>query len=174
VEPPIVKVVAAPKIVAVVAEPNTANDAGFAAENTVAKPDDPLITVALENDIVVFWIVAVPVDPPMVKVVAAPKIVAVVAEPNTARDAGLAAENTVAKPEEPLITVALENDTVVFWIVAVPVEPPIVKVVAAPKIVAVVADPNTAKEAGFAAENTVAKPEEPLITVALGKDTVVF
>jgi hypothetical protein len=47
-------------------------------------------------------------------------------------------------------------------------------VVAEPNNIAVVAAPNTPKEAGFAAENTVVKPEEPLITVALEKDTVVF
>jgi hypothetical protein len=174
VDPPIVNVVAAPNIVAVVAEPNTAKEAGLAAENTVANPEDPLITVALGNDTVVFWIDAVPVEPPIVNEVAEPKIVAVVAEPNTAKDAGLAAENTVAKPEDPLITVALGNDTVVFWIDAVPVAAPNVIDVAAPNNVAVVADPNTAKDAGLAAENTVANAEEPLITVAFGNDTVVF
>jgi hypothetical protein len=58
--------------------------------------------------------VAVPVDAPKDKDVADANIVAVVAAPNTAKEAGLAAENTVANPEEPLITVALENDTVVF------------------------------------------------------------
>jgi hypothetical protein len=70
--------------------------------------------------------------------------------------------------------VALGKAIVVFAVVAVPVEPPIVKVVAEPNNIAVVAAPNTPKEAGFAAENTVVKPEEPLITVALEKDTVVF
>jgi hypothetical protein len=171
---PNVSAVPAPNIVAVVAAPNTAREAGLAAEKTVAKPDEPLIVVALGNETVVLLIVAVPVEEPKLSAVAAPKIVAVVAAPNTARDAGFAAEKTVARPEDPLIIVALGNDTVVLLIVAVPVEEPTLIAVAAPKIVAVVADPNTAREAGFAAEKTVASPEDPLITVAFGNETVVL
>jgi hypothetical protein len=163
-----------PKIVAVVAAPNTAREAGLAAEKTVANPEEPLIVVAFGNETVVLLIVAVPVEEPKLKAVAAPKIVAVVAEPNTARDAGFAAEKTVARPEEPLIVVALGNETVVLLIVAVPVEDPKLSAVAAPKIFAVVADPNTARDAGFAEEKTVASPVEPLIIVALANETVVL
>ena len=174
VEEPIPRVVAAPKIVAVVAAPNTAKDEGLAAEKTVAKPDEPLIVVAFGKLIVAFLNVPVPEVAPIVNDVAAPKIVAVVAAPNTAKAEGLAEENTVAKPEEPLIVVAFGKSIVAFLNVPVPEVAPIVNDVAAPKIVAVVAAPNTAKAEGLAEENTVAKPEEPLIVVALVKSTVAF
>jgi len=171
---PIVNADAAPKIVAVVAAPNTAREEGFAEENTVAKPDEPLIVVALGKSIVAFLIVPVPDAAPNVNDVAAPKIVAVVAAPNTAKDEGLADEKTVAKPDDPLIVVAFGKSIVAFLIVPVPEVAPIVNDVAEPKIVAVVAAPNTAKEDGLAAEKTVAKADDPLIVVALGNDTVVL
>jgi hypothetical protein len=116
----------------------------------------------------------VPEVAPKVRVEAEPKIVAVVAAPKTAREAGLAEEKTVASPVEPLIVVALGKSIVAFLIVPVPDVAPIVKVAAEPKIVAVVAAPKTAKEAGLADEKTVAKPVEPLIVVALGKSIVAF
>jgi hypothetical protein len=171
---PIVKVAAEPKIVAVVAAPKTAKEAGLADEKTVARPVEPLIVVALGKSIVAFLIVPVPEVAPKVRVEAEPKIVAVVAAPKTAREAGLAEEKTVASPVEPLIVVALGKSIVAFLIVPVPDVAPIVKVAAEPKIVAVVAAPKTAKEAGLADEKTVAKPLEPLIVVALGKSIVAF
>ena len=171
---PIVNAEAAPKIVAVVAAPNTAREEGLAEENTVAKPDEPLIVVALGKSIVAFLIVPVPDAAPNVNDVAAPKIVAVVAAPNTAKDEGLADEKTVAKPDDPLIVVALGKSIVAFLIVPVPEVAPIVNDVAEPKIVAVVAAPNTAKDEGLALENTVANAALPLIVVALVKSTVAF
>ena len=61
-----------------------------------------------------------------------------VAAPNTAKEVGLAAEKTVAKPLEPLIVVAFGNDTVVLLIEAVPVVAPKPKAVAAVKALTVV------------------------------------
>ena len=98
-----------------------------------------LTTVAFVNVTVVFLIEAVPVAAPNVSEVAEPKIVAVVAEPNTAKEAGFAAEKTVARPVDPLIVVALGKSIVTFLIVPVPVVAPKVNVVAAPKAFTVVA-----------------------------------
>ena len=174
VEEPIPKVVAEPKIVAVVAAPNTAKEEGLADEKTVAKPDEPLIVVALGKLIVAFLIVPVPEVAPNVNDVAEAYAVAVVAAPNTDKEEGLAEENTVAKPDEPLIVVAFGKSIVAFLIVPVPDAAPIVNDVAEPKIVAVVAAPNTAKDEGLALENTVANAALPLIVVALVKSTVAF
>ena len=90
--------------------------------------------------IVGFLIVNVPAaEEPIVRPVAAPKIVAVVADPNTAKDEGLAEANTVAKPVEPLIVVAFGKSMVAFLIVPVPEVAPIVNAAAAPNALIVVA-----------------------------------
>ena len=98
-----------------------------------------LNTVEFVSVTVVFLIDAVPVAAPNVNVVAEPKIVAVVAAPNTAKDAGLADEKTVANADDPFIVVALGKSIVAFLIVPVPVVAPNVNAVAAPKALTVVA-----------------------------------
>jgi len=66
----------------------------------------PVKDVALGYAIVALLVVAVPVVAPSVREVAEPKIVAVVAEPNTAKDAGFAEAKTVAKVVPEVIEVA--------------------------------------------------------------------
>jgi hypothetical protein len=107
--------------------------------NIVIAAEVPVMDVALVNVIVAFLIEAVPDVAPIVKVAAEPKIVAVVAAPKTAREAGLAEEKTVARPVEPLIVVALGKSIVAFLIVPVPEVAPKVKVAAAPKAFTVAA-----------------------------------
>ena len=67
--------------------------------------------------------------------------------------------NIVIAAVVPVMDVTFGNANVAFLTVAVPEVVPNVKAVAEPKIVAVVAAPNTARDAGFAEEKTVARPD---------------
>jgi hypothetical protein len=157
---PKLKVVAAPKIVTVVAAPNKANEAGLAAANTVAREADPVIEVAFARSNVLDFTLVVPVETPIFMLLL-PAPVPPVAKFNVLAFAPLLpvaifiveaavvaikvndvdSPNIVIAAEVPVMDVALVNVNVVLPIVAVPVEAPKLKVVAdvALKVVALLA-----------------------------------
>ncbi len=157
---PILNVVAAPKIVTVVAAPNKANEAGLAVANTVAREADPVIEVAFARSNVLDFTLVVPVETPIfMLLLPAPvppvAMFTVFALAPLLPDAMFVVEaavvaikvndvdspNIVIAAEVPVMDVALVNVNVVLPIVAVPVEAPKLKVVAdvALKVVALLA-----------------------------------